>query len=68
VSCCPLPKNSPSAASRVLVVKASFWAWEEANSRFVVLPEKWRLVSSARFLAILVPLPVASAPVHRAST
>jgi hypothetical protein len=39
VSCCPLPKNSASAASTVLVVKASFLAGEEANSRFVFKPE-----------------------------
>jgi len=40
VSCCPLPKNSASAASTVLV-KASFWAGEEANSRFVFKPVKF---------------------------
>ena len=39
MSCCPLPKNSASAASTVLV-KASFWAGEEANSRFVFKPVK----------------------------
>src|SRR5467141_838898 len=40
---CPLPKNSASAASTGLVVKASFWAGEEGNSRFVAKPDKWFL-------------------------
>lgn len=38
MSFCPLPKNSASAASTALV-KASSWAWEEANSLLVALPD-----------------------------
>ena len=53
MSCCPLPKDSASAASLV-PAKASFWAGKEANSRFVFKPVKLPSTKSTSALIIQV--------------